>query len=80
MRPLPPPPVAVRCSPFVGCMLVVLSPPRAAGCGGALCFALSRVVLCGAAVCGVFCVLPGAVWCALLGLGSYTVVSGAVLC
>ena len=57
----PPPPPRVLCAGFffVGCVLVVLPLPLA-GCG-ALCCAVSCVVSCGAAVCGVFCVLLGAV-------------------
>ena len=54
-------------------------PPSPAGCG-ALCCALSYPGLCGAAVCGVFCVVPGDVWRACVGLGSCAVLFGAVLC
>ena len=69
---------------FFWCVLVVLPPPPPpppppAGCD-ALCCALSCVVPCGAAVCGVLCVLPGAVWRACGGLGSCALPSGAVLC
>ena len=76
--PPPPPPGAVHCFFFSGCVLVVLRPPPPpVGCGV---LALSCLVSCGAAVCGVFCVLPGAVWCACVGLGSCALLSGAVLC
>ena len=54
-------------------------PPPLAGCG-TLCYSSSWVVSCHAAVCGVFCVLPGAVWCGCVGLHSCALLSGAVLC
>ena len=44
-------PLLSFCRVYAGC---ADPPPRAAGCG-ALCFALSRVVSCGAAVCGCLC-------------------------
>ena len=77
----PPPTPRVLCAVFlllVWCVLVVAAPPPPAGCG-ALCCALSCVVSCGPAVCGVFCVVPGVVWRACVGLDSCAVLIGAVL-
>ena len=74
----PPPPPRALCAFSFGCVLVVLPLPPAR-CG-ALCYALSCIVWCGAAVCGVLCVFTGAVWCACVGLGSCALLSGAVLC
>ena len=57
----------------------VLFVSRAAGCG-APCFASSGVVSRGAAVCGVFCALPGVVWRACVWLGSCAVLRWVLLC
>ena len=57
----------------------VLFVSRAAGCG-APCFASSGVVSCGAAVCGVFCAVPGVVWRACVWLGSCAVLRWVLLC
>ena len=57
----------------------VLFVPRAAGCG-VPCFASSGVVSCGAAVCGVFCAVPGVVWRACVWLGSCAVLWCVLLC
>ena len=65
------------CRVYTGC--AAPPPPPPAGCG-ALCHAVSCVGSCGAAVCGVFWVLPGAVWRSCVGLGSCAVLFGAVLC
>ena len=84
--PLPspaPPPRDLRCLFFCFfrgvCWLCCLPPPPLAGFG-AMCCVLSCVVSFGAAVCGVLCVLPGAVCCACVGLGSCALLSSAVLC
>ena len=59
------------------CWLCPLLPPRLVVVS---CCALSCVVSCGDAVCGVFCVVPGVVWRACVWLGSCAVLFGAVLC
>ena len=74
----PPPPCCAHLLFFAFRLCAGCAPPPA-GCG-ALCCALSCVVSCGAAVCGVFCVSPGAVWRACVGFGYCAVLSGAVLC
>ena len=58
------------------CVLFVL---RTAGCG-VPCFASCGVVSCGAAVCGVFCAVPGVVWRACVWLGSCAVLWWVLLC
>ena len=63
----------------LSCLPVVPPPPPPAGCG-VLCCASSCPVSCGAAACGAFCVVPGRVWGACVGLGSCAVLFGAVWC
>ena len=57
----------------------VLFVSRAAGCG-APCFASYSVLSCGAAVCGVFCAVPGFVWRACVWLGSCAGLWWVLLC
>ena len=80
-----------RCAPLLPQLFLVSGPgcpapwrcvlfvSRAAGCG-APCFASSGVVPCGAAVCGVFCAVPGVVWHACVWLGSCAVLRWVLLC
>ena len=61
---------------------VVRPPPSAhpACCALFVFLWLWCVMLCGAAVCCVLCVLRGAVWRACVGLGSCALLSAVVLC
>ena len=60
--------------PSYACWVQACCPPPPPAGGGALCCALSCFVSCRAAVCGVFCVVPG------VRLGSWSVLFGALLC
>ena len=57
----------------------VLFVSHAVGCG-APCVASSGVVTCGAAVCGLFCAVPGVVWRACVWLGSCALLWWVLLC
>ena len=75
--PPPPPGCCALWFFFPGVCPLCCPPPPPAGCGALSC-ALSCVLPCSAAVRGVFCVLPCAVWRARVGLGSCAVLLPSV--
>ena len=75
----PPAPLLLCVWPCVWCVRCVLGlvPPS----GGCSCFAVSRVLLCGAAVCcGLFCVVRGVLRCFSVPWGVVVVLCGVLSC